>query len=115
MTIINTHDQLVAAVEAGIIPKRRAVTIGRALAPGRGVRYWGWDVYSPYFNTDPTAAWYQYGQKLFLSDPDQNAALDAAMTWAMKRYGVTAWKRNRMGDWVPIEVQKALPIPKRVE
>lgn len=115
--MINTHDQLVAA--GG----------GVALCPNhvgiRTTRIYGWHVYrvdaaGVKIVTDPKAAWYDYGRKVFYPPADlpfherQRAALAEAQAWVKKQgWYAGEWSRNRMGDFVPADVQKRFPIQKR--
>lgn len=111
-SIINTYDQLNAAVTAGIIPKEQAVAVffhpARSVIPSRCI------VCSPFFKTDPSgAAWYDHGDKAFSGRKAESVI--EAMAWASKTYGITDWAGNRMRDKVPAIVQKRLPIPKRAD
>lgn len=117
--LINTHDQLKAAVAAGL-DKRKAVAISYHSPDRSNVRdisVMKWSVWSPFFQANPDAAWYDHGCKTFglgLSGTHKerkDAALKAAMDWAAK-YGVIAWAKNRQGDYVAKEVNDKFPIPK---
>jgi len=112
--LVNTYDQLHAAVEEGIIPKEKAVAL--MYQPNdysRGGSSARMQVASPFFKTDPRpeAPWYNYNTKTFLGKRSESQPL--AIEWATKEYGITEWKRNRMGDLVPAIVQKKFPLPKR--
>jgi hypothetical protein len=117
-SIFNTHDQLVVALRAG---HKAPFAIGKSSGPLSSSMN-GWKVYHPALKTDPKAAWYDYGQKTFRlfgrSETDtaerKAAALFEAQQWVAQTYGYTGeWKRNRMGDYVPADIQKQWPIPKR--
>lgn len=116
--IINTYDQLNAAVASGF-DKRLAISIGYS-APDRSnsrdVSVAKWSVFSPFFKTNPSAAWYDYGCKTFSLSFNgaphrerKGAALKAAMEWAA-RYGVTEWAKNRQGDYVAKDINDNFPI-----
>lgn len=119
--LINTWDQLRAAVLLGVIQQDRAVAVGWSWNLGRGHYRTGAQVWSPFFDVGDrekahwTDVW--HGQKVprhfhSLRHDGLTGARKAAIAWAMQTYGYTEFKRNRVGDWVPAEVQKALPIPK---
>jgi hypothetical protein len=118
--IINTYEQLVAAVGSGF-DKRKAVSISYP-APDRSnsrdVSVSKWSVFSPFFKTDPEAAWYDYGCKIFslrfggdTHHERKQAALKAAMERAVQ-YGVTEWAKNRRGDYVAKDINDNFPIRK---
>lgn len=122
MAIINTYGQLKAASEAGF-DKRGLVAVGYYGRPsGRmGIgQVSKWQVSSPFFQTDPNAPWYDYGNKAFPlygngETPHQRKmnTLAKAQAWAESEYGIKEWVKNRMGDYVPKEVNDKFPIPKR--
>lgn len=64
-----------------------------------------WRVISPRGRTDPDAAWYDYGQKSFVTPggrASKETALKEAIKWASERYGLTGeWERDPWGDWHP--------------
>lgn len=105
MRIINTYDQLKAA--------GGGVAITKAFS--------GWHIYrinaaGERLVTDPKAAWYDYGMKSFVaieSDRGQ-AALARAKAW-VKEQGLYdgEWKRNRFGDYIPADIAKRFPLPRR--
>jgi hypothetical protein len=112
--IINAYDQLRVAVETGLITKEQAVGIGyRPRPPGR----MGWCqvnhtvVYSPFFKTNPSSAWYDHGNKTFSGNRAES--FPKAKEWASRTYGITEWKPNAMRDHVPRVVQESFPIRKR--
>lgn len=121
--IINTYEQLRAAAASGF-DKRGLIAISYH-APDRSnsrdVSVRKWSVFSPFFTTAPDAPWYDYGQKVFSLFGARNgaethaqqkaAALKAAQEWAAQ-YGVTEWARNRLGDYVPKEVNDRFPLRK---
>lgn len=114
--IINTYDQLLEAVRLKIITKNQAVacTYDRRAEGRMGMCDMNKStVSSPFFNTNPSAHWSDYGQKVFLGNRAES--LPKAKAWASHEYGVKDWARNRAGSWVPAQVQAELPIPKRVE
>jgi hypothetical protein len=107
--IINTWGQLEAAVEAGIIPKEKAVALSYAPSETQGCSVANTRVFSPFFKTHPgEAAWYQYGDMSFSGN--RSSSMEEAKAWAEERYGITEWKGNRMRDVVPAIVQKHFPI-----
>lgn len=114
----NTHEQLIAWKRAGL--EKRPVAIGPGYIPGRRSTRSGWNVYSPWEQTDPGAPWYHRGQKHF-SDWDgtgtntrekRKSALIMAMQWANEKYGPFVWQRNRMGEYVPAPLNDKFPIQK---
>jgi hypothetical protein len=120
--IINTHDQLKAAVAAGWA-KRVAISICYS-APDRSnsrdISVPKWSVFSPFFKTDPESAWYDYGYKTFLlpmvnkgHKERKDAALKEAMEWVAEHYQITDWAKNRRGDYVYREINDNFPIEKR--
>jgi hypothetical protein len=78
-------------------------------APTEGGRVWGarWRVARPGFQTDPKAAWYDYGNKTFQvwapygekHSEVKRAVLAEAQAWASQRYGITEWKRDPFGSY----------------
>lgn len=131
--IVNTHHQITAAADTGLLDLSRAVAIVASHAwtssATRDGSQDGWILYSPFFKTDPKAAWYHHGQLFFgfhktaISLPPaasraaerkarKQASLDAAIAYCAQAYGHHDWARNRMGDWVPAEVEATFPIPK---
>jgi hypothetical protein len=117
MKLINTHDQLVAAVEAGTITKRQAIAVSYYAKPSGRMGYAECAraaVWSPFFAVDPQARWYEHGAKSFLrmSGPWKDA-VKQAKKWASDRFKISAWARNRVGEWVPTIVNENHPIPRR--
>lgn len=115
--LVNTYDQLVAAVTAKLIPKKHAVAISyqayQARIAGGGTHAW-----SPFFQTDPRpdCAWYHHHKKAFYGDrmSDRADAAEKAKAWVRETYGYAGeWKRNAFRDWVPAIVQETFPIPRR--
>lgn len=112
--IFNTHDQLCAAVNAGLISERQALAVCRRVKQAREVSPSAWQVYSPYRKTDPDAHWSDYGSKTFpyLTRAESAQAMKEALRWASD-YWTGEWKRNREGDYVPSVVNRQFPIPNR--
>jgi hypothetical protein len=113
MNIINTYDQLKAAVSAGILPKNQALAVTYHARPqGRmGIAMCNKSqVYSPFFKTDPNSAWYDYGHKTFIGNRAES--FPKAKEWASEQYGITDWLPNAMRCHVPAIVQKRFPIRK---
>lgn len=109
--IVNTFDQLKAAVAAKIIPKKHALALSRG-EHGTVI------VWSPFFKTDLKAAWYHHEQKAFFGDGVGHArhanGNKKAAAWVRTKYGYAGgWKRNAIQDLVPLIVQERLPIPRR--
>ncbi len=111
--LVNTWNQLTAAVAAGIIAQERAVAVGYVSPATRGAVS-GWRVWSPFFKTDPAASYPWSGKKWFSPQPG-NQWRDPAepIAWAIEQYGITDWRRNRVGEYVPAEVEEQCPIPPR--
>lgn len=108
--IINTHDQLVAAVKAGVIAKEKAVAVCYSPGASRRCEPHKATVYSPFFKTDPKGHWANHGSKAFVGKRAES--VPAALAWATKRYRIKEWKGNRWGDKVPAIVQEKFPLPK---
>jgi hypothetical protein len=109
--IINTSDQLKAAVEAGIITKRQAVAVSYSPRPSGRMGMAQCDksqVFSPFFKTDPDSAWYDYGNKTFSGNRAES--FPRAKAWASDTYGITDWKPNKSRCHVPAIVQERFPI-----
>jgi hypothetical protein len=115
--IINTYDQLMAARAAGL-PDAGIVT--RRWRGTREMIRNGWKVYRPGYNLGTeTNRWDpDYGCKLFEEDRKlhwreaRKKALEEAMAWVRKRYGIKKFARNRMGDYVDERVNKKFPLRK---
>lgn len=122
MAIINTYDQLKAAAADGF-DKRGLVGVGYHhpdYSNSRDVSCQQWRVFSPFRTLHPTAHWTDNGAKVFLVFGDgathkerKAAALAKALAWAEKNCGVKEWAKNRIGAYVPKEVNDKFPIPKR--
>lgn len=69
-------------------------------------------VVRPGYRTDPAAHWSDNGCKTFVGK--MTDAVQAAKAWAGARYGITAWKRNGMGDWINADAG-LLPLRCEVE
>lgn len=65
-------------------------------------------VVSPFFKTDSTAHWSDYGAKSFFGL--MRKSLSAAKAWASEQYGITEWSRNRIGQYVPKIVNDRFPL-----
>lgn len=108
--LVNTWDQLHAAVAAKLIPKKHALAISYQ-APARHVVSAGVFIWSPFFRTDPKAAWYDHFCMTFSDDREVGTV--QAKLWASERGYTGEWKRNAMLDWVPAVVQENFQIKKR--
>lgn len=72
--------------------------------PGRGYKSACWQVGQGSIPTDPDAHWRDNGHKTFdVRRKDKAEQLQAALAWASERFGVTAWKRDPFGTWMPAE------------
>ncbi len=111
--IINTHDQLVAA----LVEKHPHPFAIMTREHG------GLIVYHPSQATDPTEkTCYNPGYKAFhalhydglTTAKRKAAALQKAKDWVRSTYGYTGdWKRNHMRDYVPADINAQWPLPKR--
>ncbi len=116
MSIINTNDQLKAAVEAGTIGKSKAVAVSYHARMSGRMGYADCsraEVWSPFFKADPDAAWYCYGAKHFSAGQNWRESIEEAKRWASKKYGIKKWARNSFGGFVTAIVNEKHPIPKR--
>ena len=128
--LINTHDQLRAAVASGLLDQQHALAIAPSYSAGAGNDgpQNGWLLFSPYFDTDPTASWYHHGQLWFgypetgpallaavpvakVRKAQKELSLQAAVAHARQVYSLPEWSRNRLGDYVPAQVESTFPIP----
>lgn len=112
--IINTYDQLKAAVESGLIEKEKAVAVSYSPRPTGRMGMAECDksqVYSPFFKTDPKSAWYDHGNKTFTGN--RAISFPKAKVWASETYGITDWKPNATRSHVPSIVQKHFPIRRK--
>lgn len=100
--IHNTHDLLIEFGEKG-----RDVAVSYTSAEGRMVRASGTSVFSPTFKTDPTAGWYNYGNKTFVGL--RSESLEVTKKWASEKYGIEEWKPCPLirGDYIPVYVFEA--------
>lgn len=111
--LCNASDQLRAAVAAKLLPQKHAL----AISP----REHKAEVYSPFFKTDPKAAWYNHGKKVFYGmgrgvhgRAATLAAFNEAVKWVQDTYGYTGpWLGNALQQKVPAIVQKNFPIKRR--
>lgn len=114
MAIINTWDQLNEAARAGTLPKEKCVAVSYSRRAEGRLGYADCNkslVWSPFFEVDPKAHWGDQGRKAFVGD--RAVSLEPAKAWAAERFGVKEWARNRLGDYVPAEVNRRHPIPRR--
>jgi len=111
--IINTWDQLKAAVEDKIIPVKHSLVIS---VDRNGAILIG----SPFFDTDEKAARYFHKKKAFFGEGRgvecRKDGIEKAIAWAAERYGYRAqWVGNAMRDKVPVIVNKTYPIRRRAK
>lgn len=124
--LVNTFDQLCRS-GGGV-----AICPGTSAIRGPGP-YTHWSllrvVNGQSVETDSKSAWYHHGAKVFyfmkMSRQDGDAqkltnlqakaaALTAAQAYVAKHFGYTgAWVRNRMGDYVPVDVNRQFTLPKK--
>lgn len=114
--IINTHDQLTAA--------GGGIAIVRSHSLGRDQHFYGWAIYRVNASgqqvvTNPKAAWYDHGKKVFpaFDHPGgKKGALADAKQWVADQFGETGpWTRNWLYDYVPTRIYKAWPQGKDYE
>lgn len=120
--VVNTHDQLIRWKEAGLAARPVAVCKSY-ISGGRGPAIlYGWEIYSPWEQTDSEVHWQHYGRKQFPNSmyyrevdrfTARKLALAAALGWANAKYGPFDWVRNRMGDYVPKELNDYFPLRKQ--
>lgn len=72
---------------------------------GRGSRSARWSVSQGNIPTDPDTHWQNYGHKTFVvfRQGEKAAKFEEAVTWASDYFGVTEWKREPFGSWMPSE------------
>jgi hypothetical protein len=77
--------------------------------PSARVSPGGWSVISPEFKTEPGGHWMHHGHKYFMGNRDSEA-LQEAMDWASKKYGVKEWVKvpGFKGDYFPAEAVPAI-------
>jgi hypothetical protein len=115
--LINTHDQLIAAVEGGTIEEAKAVAVSYHAKPAGRL---GWGdasgalAWSP-FMVLSESVWRHGGAKHFPAGRNWREAVEQAKAWASEKFGITDWARNRVGDFVPAEVNAKHPIPSATE
>lgn len=98
--IVNTYDLLVKFGVGG-----RDVACGfTGAGDARSCRCAATQVWRPKHNTDPRAAWYNYGRKTFVGARAES--LPQAIAWATERYGIT--------EWVSDPTDKNTKIPREV-
>lgn len=110
--LINTFDQLCAAGGGVAISPSSSSTSRAAYTPATAWLVWR-VVNKKTVVTDPKAAWYNHGMKAFNFIESKQAALAQAKAWVRDKFGEQGpWVRNRMGDVVPVRINKAFPLPK---
>lgn len=84
--------------------REKDVAVVFIAAQPRFIRASGTRVFSPFFDTDPQAAWYDYKQKSFVGNMAES--LPAAKAWAEEQYGITEWSLypGERGMYVPKRV-----------
>lgn len=114
---INTYQQMRAAVRAGIVDKQHALVL--SYEPAQRSPIHGWYMWSPldwYHPDRENAAWYEKSRRCYFLRGDASYAgktkdgVAVALKEAQRLTGITEWKRNRDGDFVPVQVQQRLPI-----
>jgi hypothetical protein len=124
--ILNTYDQLLAARAAGLpdiaIVPRHLPSCSR----GGGHYTRGWKVWRPGYDlwdkSEPTPGPLHPDANCRIFDEgrrdirlnwrlERSLALMDAKQWASGRYKVTAWKRNRQGDYIDARVHAGFPLP----
>lgn len=115
--LINTFDQLKAA-RAHQLPD--VAIMPRHWQCGRSTYRDGWKVWRPGCNIGLEKDEWDgdYGCKVFkerdqLGDNWRAEAFASAVEWAGRRYKISHFVRNRMGDYVDSRVNEMFPLPKR--
>jgi hypothetical protein len=110
--LINTYDQLRAAGGGTAISYHG---YGNPGSPSRGWHVWRVANNGSLLQTDPKAAWYDHGHKVFrIADSTRKEAFEEAKRWVAKTFGEHGpWVRNAMRDYVPERIAKAYPLPRR--
>lgn len=93
MRVRNTHGILKRFVVLDV------TSIGCTYAPAERLRPHKSRVYSPFFKTDPDAAWYDYGCKAFVGKRAES--MPQALAWATDQYGVSEWAPSPFGGYIP--------------
>lgn len=103
--VYNTHGLLSRFAEG----KRAIAVVFRGAVTGRGGRCAHVQVWSPNFDTDPDAPWYNHKRKTFLLfQRDRKQTIRDACAWAKRNYGIKEWgvcpmDRNAL---IPLEARK---------
>lgn len=76
-----------------------------AAQPGRGYKSACWQVTQGAVPTDPGGHWRDNGRKTFnvYEREAKKPRLEEALAWASERFGVTEWKRDPFGAYMPAE------------
>lgn len=72
---------------------------------GRGYKAACWQVIQGNYPTDPDGHWRDYGRKTFdvHHREEKQPQLEAALAWASEHFGVTEWKKEPFGSYMPAE------------
>lgn len=115
--VINTYDQLVAAGGGvAIVP----TYVGTRTQYPYGWGIWRVNAEGKTLVTDSNAHWSNNGKRIFSHTPykgtpaeQKRASLEAAKAWVAEQGWYSGeWKRNRMRDYVPKEINDNFPLRK---
>lgn len=108
--VINTHDLLTRYVTDGKlveqkVRKRRAIACVYLRGVSREMSLDHTYVYSPYFETNPDAAWFDRKKKAFRGSIKKS--MPKALAWAKETYGIEKWATDPTdrSTRVPAEVR----------
>lgn len=109
MNIVNTYSQLVCSGGGiAILWRGKFSVIGSQWSIYR-INAKGCEI-----PTDPNTEWFNNGRKTFhVFTKTKKEHLEDAIKWVVENfpeYRDTPWVRNRLGDYVPKEINKKFPI-----
>lgn len=76
---------------------------------GRGYKSACWQVVQGSIPTDPNGHWRDHGYITFsvYARDEKQPRFEEALAWASDYFGVTEWKKDPFGDWIPADFHAA--------